>query len=60
MKKWVSLTLALCLLVGLAASAGAEEEKYTYTILTAQAGVLDDDAYMVNYWSEYYGTGQRK
>lgn len=55
MKKWVSLTLALCLLVGLAASAGAEEEKYTYTILTAQAGVLDDDAYMVNYWSEYYG-----
>ena len=55
MKKWVSLTLALCLLAGLATSAVAEEEKYTYTILTAQAGVLDDDAYMVNYWSEYYG-----
>ena len=49
MKKWVSLTLALCLLAGLAASAVAEEEKYTYTVLTFQAGVLDDHAYMVNY-----------
>ena len=33
----------------------AEEEKYTYTILTNQAGVLDDDAYMVNYWNNYFG-----
>ena len=57
MKKAISLLVALAVLalcLPMAAMADGEPE-YTYTILTYQAGVLDDPCYMVDYWSKHYG-----
>lgn len=57
MKRTLSLLIVAALLATCLPMVGAlaEEEKYTYTVLTFQAGVLDDDCYMVNYWNEHYG-----
>lgn len=57
MRKTLSLMMALTLLLTCITAVGAmaEDEKYTYTVLTYQAGVLDDDAYMVKYWNDHYG-----
>ena len=55
MKKIFALILALTMLATLLPTLASAEEPYTYTKLTWQAGVLDDDCYMVNYWNNYYG-----
>ena len=57
MKRTLSLLIVAALLATCLPMMGAmaEEEKYTYTVLTYQAGVLDDDCYMEKYWSDYYG-----
>lgn len=57
MKRTLSLLIVAALLATCLPMMGAmaEEEKYTYTVLTYQAGVMDDDCYMVNYWNDYYG-----
>ena len=53
MKKIFALILALTMLATLLPTLASAEEPYTYTKLTWQAGVLDDDCYMVNYWNKY-------
>lgn len=57
MKRTLSLLIVAALLATCLPMVGAlaEEEQYTYTVLTFQAGVLDDDCYMVKYWNDYYG-----
>ena len=56
MKKIMTLMMVLALVFScFTFSAMAEDEPYTYSVLTYQAGVLDDDCYMVNYWNNYYG-----
>jgi len=49
------LSILLVVILALCITATAENEPYTYTVLTFQAGVLDDDAYMVNYWNQKFG-----
>ncbi len=55
MKKLLMLVLALSLLATAMPTLVSAEEPYTFTVLTWQAGVLDEDCYMVNYWNDYYG-----
>ena len=56
MKRFLSLLLTAALLATCFSMAGAmaEEEKYTYKILTFQSGVLDDEPYMLKYWNERF------